>query len=251
MKRSRRYVPVLIAALILLAGCGAGGNGTTTTAPTESTPTPTPEPTLDSIDYPSGLSQAGYENDSRALTTFREALSSGPAYTVRMDVQSGSTTQTLVARTDPDAERISARTERDGSLRYELYYANGTQSIRNAERDPEQYGSTNATFEGAVVGFNGGKFFTSVSLLDLNATEVTREDGRTVIVYNVTGARSSASDVASASGTVRVTTGGQVVAFEYTVVSTQDQRIHVEWTRTKVGSTTVRSPEWLSKAGGE
>lgn len=240
MKQSQRYAPFLIAVLVLLAGCGAG-IGTTESEP---------EPTLNSTAYPSGMSQAGYENDTQALMTFREAMASGPAYTVNMDVQAETTTQTLVARTDPESEELSATIERNGTTRFELYYANGTQSLKNSQREPAKYNSANATFENAVVGFNGGQFLSSVRLLDLNATDVSREDGRTVLTYDIVGPRSSAKSVDSASGTLRVTTEGQLVDFEYTVVLPQNQKFHVTWEQTKVGSTTVEPPEWLSKARG-
>lgn len=240
MKQSQRYAPFLIAVLVLLAGCGAESGMTESK----------PEPTLNSTAYPSGLSQAGYENDTQALMTFRDAMASGPAYTVRMDVQADATTQTLVTRTDPDSEEIVANIERNGSKRFELYYANGTQSLKNSQREPAKYDSSNATFENAVVGFNGGQYLSSIRLLDLNATGVARENGRTVLTYDVLGPRPSAKSVDSASGTLRVTTEGQLVDFEYTVVLPQNRQFHVTWEQTEVGSTTVEPPEWLSKARG-
>ena len=249
MKQRRLFASVLVAALVLVAGCGGGGGGSGgTAATTTATTTATPAPTVDTVDYPDGLSAEGYENDSTAMSTFRSALASGPSYTTRMDVESEGVTQTLVARTNPGEQVSYAQTERNGSVRYELYYANGTQYLRNAEGSQAQYGNTNATFEGVITGYNGGQFLQQLSLLDLEATGVEEVDGRTIITYDVTGPRSSETGAESASGQVQVTTEGQLVSFEYIVVSAQGQELSVSWEQTNVGSTTVSEPDWLSQA---
>lgn len=253
---NRRYVaPLLLAALVVLAGCGGGGGGTgggdtatTTEAPTTEAPTTTPEPTVETVAYPDGLSAEGYANDTAAMATFRTALASGPSYTTRMNVEAGGVTQTLLARTNPSAQRSYAETQRNGSVTYELYYANGTQSLRDASGSETRYGSTNATFDGVIMGYNGGQFLQQLTLLDLEAASVERVDGRTIITYDVTGPRSSETGAESASGRVQVTTEGQLVAFEYTVVSQQGQELSVDWVQSNVGSTTVSEPDWLSNA---
>lgn len=253
MKPTRPALLVAVAVLVVLAGCGSGGGPATETEPTPaptSTPTATasPEtgPTLESIDYPAGLGPDGYENTTRALETFRDGLASGPSYAVRMDVTVGDATQTLRATTAPDRERVSAQTDRNGELSVELYYDNGTQYVRDAETD--RYGASNATFEGAVLGFNGGEFLTVVTQLTMTAESVAREDGRTVVTYRVTGAR-PAAEADAASGELRVTTEGRLVAFEYEVVSGGEQ-LDVRWERSDVGETTVSAPDWVAQLRG-
>lgn len=254
VSRTRPVVLVAVALLVLLAGCGGSGGGPATgaeptpaTTSTSTTTEPTPTgPSLGSIDYPAGLGEDGYRNTTLALETFRDGLASGPAYAVRMDVTVGDATQTLRAKTDPGRERVSAQTDRNGELSVELYYENGTQYVRDAETD--RYGASNATFEGAVLGFNGGEFLTVVTQLTMTAESVAREDGRTVVTYRMTGARPSA-EADAASGELRVTTEGRLVSFEYEVV-TGGEQLDVRWERSAVGETTVTAPDWVAQLRG-
>jgi hypothetical protein len=247
----RRYVAVIaVAAMLALAGCGAGGGGdggpaTATETPTETaTPTPTPE----TVEYPEGLSEDGFENATLFLERHRGALTSGPSYAVQMDVTVGSETQTLRASTDPETERIRSQTDRGGELDYDIYYADGTQYIRQATDSGGSYGTTNATFQSAAEGLNGGQFLTTVVLLDLEATAVSTQNGQTVISYEIQGPRSSSEGIAEADGTVQVNTDGQLVSFEYDLVSDQGEEVSVTWERTAVGETAVEEPDWLNEA---
>lgn len=247
----RRYVAVIaVAAMLALAGCGAGGGGdggpaTATETPTETaTPTPTPE----TVEYPEGLSEDGFENATLFLERHRGALTSGPSYAVQMDVTVGSETQTLRASTDPETERIRSQTDRGGELDYDIYYANGTQYIRQVGDGNDNYGTTNATFRSAAEGLNGGQFLTTVVLLNLSATDVTTEDGQTVVTYEILGPRSSSEGIAEADGTVRVSTDGRLVSFEYDLVSDDGREVSVTWERTDVGEATVDEPDWLNQA---
>ncbi|MFW5903603.1 MAG: DUF7537 family lipoprotein [Halolamina sp.] len=253
MKETRFVAIVAVAAMIVLAGCGAGGgggNGTETTTGTpagQSTATATPDPTVETVTYPEGLSGDGIENETRFRETLLEAMTTGPGYAVRMDVTAGEQTQTLRASTDPESERIRSQTDRNGELDYDIYYENGTQYIRQAGEE-DTYGTTNATFRSAVEGLNGGQFLSTVLLLDLEATDVSTTDGQTVVTYAIDGPRESSEGIAGADGTVRIDTDGRLVAFEYDLVSEQDQEVSVTWERTDVGEATVEEPDWLEQA---
>ena len=238
---------VAVAAMLVLAGCGGGTNGTgaATETPTE-TPAPTETPTVSTVSYPDGLSEDGFENATLFWENHKDAMTSGPSYAVRMDVTAGSETQTLRASTDPDSERIRSQTDRNGELDYDIYYADGTQYIRQAQED--NYGTTDATFRSAAEGLNGGQFLSTVLLLDLDATEVATTDDGTVLTYEIRGPRSSSEGIAEADGTVRITTDGQIVSFEYDLVSSDGREVSVTWERTGVGQTTVEEPEWIGQA---
>jgi hypothetical protein len=248
----RRYAAVVaVAAMLVLAGCGAGGGGDGSSGdgggPT-ATATVTPTPTPETVEYPAGLSEDGFENATLFLERHRGALTSGPSYAVRMDVTVGSETQTLRASTDPETERIRSQTERNGDLDYDIYYADGTQYVRQVNDGSGTYGTTDATFRSAAEGLNGGQFLTTVVLLNLSATGVTTENGQTVVTYEILGPRSTSEGIAEADGTVRVNAEGRLVAFEYDLVSTEGREVSVTWERTGVGETTVEEPDWLEQA---
>lgn len=251
MKRNRYVAVVAVAAMLVLAGCGGGGGGagtgtaTQTATPTE---TATPAPTVETVEYPDGMSAGGFENATLFLNDHRDAMTSGPSYAVRMEVTAGQETQTLRSSTDPDSERIRSQTDRNGDLDYEIYYADGTQYVRQVNDGNSSYGSTNATFRSAAEGLNGGQFLTTVVLLDLEASDVTVEGDQTVITYDIQGPRSSSEGIAEADGTVRMNTDGQLVSFEYDLVSTEGREVSVTWERTDVGSATVEEPGWLEQA---
>lgn len=255
MNTHGRVAVLAVAAMLLLAGCGGSGGGGETPvdgSPASGTPastaTPTPEMTLSTVTYPDGLSRDGFENATLFLSNHRDAMTSGPSYAVRMDVTAGQETQTLRASTDPESERIRSQTDRNGELDYDIYYADGTQYVRQVTDSGGRYGTTNATFRSAAEGLNGGQFLTTIVLLDLEATDVTRQNGETVIAYDILGPRSSAEGIAQASGTVQITTDGQIVAMEYDLVSSDDRAVSVTWERTAVGETTVENPDWIDQA---
>jgi hypothetical protein len=203
---------------------------------------------VSTVSYPEGLSQDGYDNATLFLENHRAVMTTGPSYSVRMDVTAGQETQTLRASTDPETERIRSQTDRNGELDYDIYYANGTQYVRQVTDSGGSYGTTNATFQSAAEGLNGGQFLTTVVLLNLEATAVSTQNGQTVISYEIQGPRSSSEGIAEADGTVQVDTDGQLVRFEYDLVSDQGEEVSVTWERTAVGETTVEEPTWLDDA---
>lgn len=249
--KTQGYIGVLVVAtMLVLAGCGGGGNatGTPTTETPTATETPTPTPTTSTVAYPDGMSRDGFENATLFLETHREAMTTGPSYAVRMDVTAGSQTQTLRTSTDPESERIRSQTDRNGELDYDIYYANGTQYVRQVGDADSAYGTTNATVRSATEGLNGGQFLTTVVLLDLEATDVTADGEQTIVTYDVLGPRSSSEGIAEADGTVRMNTDGRLISFEYDLVSSEGQEVSVTWELTDVGQTTVEEPDWLDQA---
>lgn len=249
MSTDRRFAVLAVAVMLVLAGCGGADNGTATPTATEAPPTEQSNtPSLSTVNYPAGLSADGFDNATLFLETHRDAMTAGPSYAVHMDVTAGQETQTLRANTDPDSERIRSQTERNGELDYDIYYADDTQYLRQVTDDGDSYGTTDATFESAAEGLNGGQFITTVVLLDLEATTISTEDDRTIITFDVVGPRSTAEGIAEAGGTVDISTDGRLTAFEYDLVSTDGQEVSVAWERTDVGATTVEEPEWLDQA---
>lgn len=249
--KTQRYIAVLaVAAMLALAGCGAGGSatGTPTDAGTPTAETPTPTPTTSTVTYPEGMSRDGFENATLFLEHHRDVMTTGPSYAVRMDVTAGAQTQTLRTSTDPESERIRSRTERNGELDYDIYYANGTQYIRQVGDANSSYGTTNATVRSAAEGLNGGQFLTTLVLLDLEAADVTVDGEQTIVTYDVLGPRSSSEGIAEADGTVRMNTEGRLVSFEYALVSTDGEEVSVTWELTDVGRTAVEEPDWIDQA---
>jgi hypothetical protein len=252
MNRNRWVAVVAVAAMLVLAGCGgdAGpGTGTGTAAQTETaTPTSTPAPSVETVAYPDGMAASGFENATVFLQNHRNAMTSGPSYAVRMDVTAGRETQTLRSSTDPDSERIRSQTERNDAVDYEIYYGEDTQYVRQVNDGSSTYGTTNATFRSAAEGLNGGQFITTVVLLNLEVSDVTVEDDQTIITYDIQGPRSESEGIAEADGTVQMNTDGQLVSFEYDLVSTEGREVSVTWERIDVGSATVEQPDWLEQA---
>lgn len=252
MRQTRCIAVAAVVAMLVLAGCGganSGGAGTATGTPAQTEPaTSTPAPTVETVAYPDGMGAGGFENTTEFLQNHRDAMTSGPTYAVQMDVTTGQETQTLRSNTDPGSERIRSQTNRNGSLDYDIYYANSTQYVRQVTDGDSAYGTTNATFRSAAEGLNGGQFMTAVTLLALEASDVTVEDGQTIITYDIRGPQSASDDIAEADGTVEMSTDGQLVAFEYTLVSTAGQEISVTWERVDVGEAEVESPRWLEQA---
>ncbi len=261
MRRQGAVAAVVL--VLLVSGCLGLSGGEATPTPTESpAPTPTPEATPTPTDtpateptHPEGWSESGIEDPNAALRSHYSAVLEGPSATVayesrviESEAAPGRNTSLDVAL-NPPARRMNVRIDAPTNS-LEVFYAGGTltqwdvgsQSVRN---------QTEIGYPSAVQAADARVLKSQLLLYELEQTDTVQRDGTTVFVYNVSGVFTNAASrtygiARSGSGRVAVSADGRVRDIETTVTYTNGTLAY-RYTHTRLGETTVETPEWLDQ----
>ncbi|WP_323675398.1 hypothetical protein [Halorubellus sp. PRR65] len=273
---TRRLVPVLVVALVVLAGCTAPGtqptgteataNGTTArgTAPTTSDATTTDgvneTATLESGPTPPGVAASangsGVVVNASALIGAHERVlrADGFRATQRSRVGYGderlrNTTSVVVA--GPSLTRYRSRSTVEHGNRtvaYDVWQNESTTLLRTTVDGDTNYQTVGGQFEAS--GITGGAILEGVlAELHFSVANVTTEDGRRV--FTLAGSRTApgepnASTTANGTYTARVVVDERGVVSAYRIRQDVDERdVTHEWTLDALGATPTR-PDWTA-----
>lgn len=272
--RKRIVVTLLVASLVLLAGC-SGGTSSPTPTETPGTTGDTPTATDGSTDtpagqtgtYPAGYEEAGVANATTAASTHREALTATDGFAVDYDATvttpNATTTVTYDQRVETGSREVVRRTNvtsGDVSGQVVRYYVDDTVYFRSQQPGAETtYGNQSQRY--AVSGFTGIEFV-SPALTDVSfgSSEVTTRDGTEVVVYSdatldatdgLFGEDVDRANVSDFAATLVVGTDGIVRELSYAATVERrdgDRTVEVTVAVSGIGSTTVDEPSWLSQA---
>lgn len=241
MNRSA-LLSVVLVALAVLAGCSAPSDA---------------GQTLDTVEYPDGVSKAGVTN-ATALVDSHETALTNASYTVSqtrtMSTGNDSKTAESTVSMDASSERVRSVTRQSG-LTVRTFYANGTVYVNRSVGDASEVRTQSAdrdfgAYQSQFAGARGDFLTQLLDVVTLNATGVTTRGDATLITYDVTGVEESAAqqfEGSNVSGSLTVDTDGQVrhATFEQ---ATGDRTLTVEVTYSGVGDTTVETPGWVVDA---
>lgn len=257
---------VVLAALVLFAGCGGGPGTGTQTLESTSTATRTPTATaadvsIDAVTLPSGATTSGIDADQLLAAHDRElresgrfrmvanATLSGPDQTLSFEqrlVFDGTNGRLYRVATDGDRRTITYREGKSEFVRVES--PDGEPTYRSSHRPPVSYdGKTHAGTDQ----IRGG-----LAAFDWNATGATvRGDTgfvhyEAVAVRNLSALGSYQGSVESTSGTLVVSESGVVRRLDYSLTIATDDGETTEtfsYRVSAVGNARVPRPGWLSE----
>jgi len=273
----RVALAVLLASLVVVAGCGGtGGTETETstdmTTPSETaTPSPTATPTsdtLDSVEYPDGAAADGL-TDPTAIASSQRGLLNDTSYTLVYEAEATSGPQegnTAFVRTTytPDRSVTNIATSQDGVGSNVTIFSGADATVLRSSNESTTgyaYYERNSSFVASFYRFYGlqvpGQFTGQfLQAFEYEAVDTEQRDGHTYIVYESTGVNQSFVD---RSGTTEYTEGdlrlvlrddGLVTGLEGSATATTQEgetTREVSYEVTDVGATTVERPTWLEE----
>lgn len=242
----RPLAALLVAGLLVLAGCAGSlpGSG----------------PTLDDVAYPTGVSDDGV--NATALTAAHASAVENRSVTVGLDLDqrtpAGNNSVQLEAAVGPDRDRMNV-TANASDRTVEMYLtadeeyrrttANGSASYAVRERTPEMMSLPMPSPSGGrwIAQFAGQANYTP--------DDVVVEDGTTLVVLTADETslgESSSTNVTSFDSRLYVSPDGVVhrLAFDYEAEGPNGQSVAMSATFrvSDVGDTTVSEPGWLDDA---
>lgn len=249
------YRLVVVVACVVLAGCSGGvdSNGDS------GTPVPDAEtavPDTESVSYPASFTENGTTAADAAVDAHESRLLERANYSVRWQFlvwenESIVSNNTIDGEVSPaEARALYHLEEADGNgeitgYHRDTYFADGLQ--RTYSLDSESVVSEEERNFSSFVFVYGDQVRTYLESVDLEATNVDQQGGSTVITYDVVGLSEKGTDqFDAASGTVRVTNDGQVVAVDIRTVDGDDVRTF-RYVVSDVNRTTVRKPGWVDE----
>jgi flagellin FlaB len=254
MYSSRRVaVSVVLAALVVAAGCAAGPLSDATGAD------PTSSPSLDDVSFPPGTTNETVENGSALAAATTDALSSS-GYVVELGASRSTPQQsrnsTFVVRRDAQTGELVKRSvseSGDESTRQFAYVNDsGTYQKRGTENPsydvyPDQTSDDQATGEIASASE------TLVPMGDWTDPSIVSRDGETLLEYDLAGISADAEIVRSetvtdASGTLLVDQQGVVHRATVDVNQEVDgDTVEAEYTYRvrELGDVAVEKPDWV------
>jgi hypothetical protein len=268
----RVIVPLIVAVLLMTAGC-LGGGGPGTDAATTATTSPGDVESASGADTDSAAdtgteSAPGDEwNLSEPIRALQDAGSFTATWTWRAN--DGTETGTIELRQTVDlanerSHLTSTTVDGDGEFVMEYFYADGVQYTRIISDDPDSesmYVATESEFESNTMLYDRGYAYDASDLEEWSSEGVTTYDGVSVRKYAYTGddlwiGTSAWEDeefqVTDVTFEMLVDRDGVARYQKYYVegVTEEGSTEWFEWeyTVTNVGSTTVDDPEWLDEA---
>lgn len=256
---------VLLAAVVVLAGCGAP-TGTATDGQTDASPAGTasasPTPSLSDLSFPDGVSEEGVENRSALLDAHARALADRSAtvdISFTLSVNGTGQDVDVSAKVVPGSDRGWLRVDlAEGSAEY--YTEAGTTYGKVTTESGTTYGTTEAVsavpetprfgadrrIADALAAANwtadGVVVRDGTRLVRLVATDVSLPSGVDVEGGNVT-ATSTGTMLVDESGVVR-----EIAVRTRVETATETVVYGIEVRLSAIGETTVEAPDWLEKA---
>ena len=258
----RPWFPVAIAVLLFIAGCAGftadtretpASTETTASPPTvSSTPTATPSPASEVAAYPAGWSEQGVKNTTVAFQSHYRAMLTGPSATVTYHSRVIESTEprkntTLDMAIDTGEQQLYAAIDGKTTHR-EFYFADRTLSTWSVQNQ-SLVGQSRASFIRAAQAFDSRVLKSQLLTYKLEHTTTRAYQGRTALVYNVTGVYSNAVSqsygaATSATGHIVVTESGRILKIETTVTYTNGTLAY-RYAHTDLGETSVTEADWL------
>jgi hypothetical protein len=267
---TRAHVGALLVALMMLtAGCNFAGPGTTAPSTTEPTSAePTTEPTTTSTSttttttgsgqaFPDGFSREGITGGPRQVITQQYQTLNGTSYTVDYLANIQGNSEEGSYQVNHAERRASVRQVPSGSPIIEAYTADGGETTFQRTLDPAnttyQRGSTSFAL------FHSRSRPASVVLptyrgLNWTYEGTVTENGVERLVYTVAGIDTSRqgsidpSRVSNLSGRLEVTPEGRILLLSWGATVDDGSEVTYRYELSAVGSTTIEEPGWLSEA---
>lgn len=279
--KPRTMHAVVLAAVLLLAGCGgilggppAPAEPTETESPTETetatpTPQPTTEPGIETFSYPNGTSATSL-NYSRLVRAHADALGSQSYAYTEVEVGGGDVRYRTVnnatsdletqVRTGHFARNVHQGNESWTNETYDRYYANGTRHVRvttdgnvTAERTngSDDFNRTHDVASGPSVG--NGDYRLVLSVFDWEAVETDTALDREVVRFESTDVARDAGQTTfadSSNATIEVTEDGEIVRLTFFLETADeedvDRTIRTTYRVTALGDVSPSEPSWVA-----
>jgi hypothetical protein len=273
--RKRTVVTLVVASMLLLAGCSSGGNGSPTATGTSVDGTDgvdgadgTDTPAGQSFTYPDGYETGGVANASAAESGHRTALTATGGFAVDYDAvvttPNATTTVQYDQRVETGSEEVVRRTNvTSGDLTGLVvrYYADDTVYFKSQQPGSNETTYGNQSQQYSIAGFTGIEFVRpALTDVTFGSSEVPSRDGSRVVVYSdatldaadgLFGSNVDRANVTDFSATLVVDGDGVVRELSYAATVSQsgeDRQVEVTVTVGGIDSTTVDEPAWLSQA---
>lgn len=265
---TRAHVGTLLVALLLLtAGCNFGGpSGPTTAPPSTTAPTteePTTQPTTTTTTggsgeaFPEGFSQDGIDGDPLQLISQQYGTLNGTTYTVDYLVNVQGTSEEGRYEVNHAERQAYIRQVPSARPILEAYTADGGETTFQRTVSP-----TNTTYQTGQASFalfhSRSRAATVVlpTYQELNWTYegTVTENGTERLVYSVSGidtSREGSIDpnrVSDLSGRLEVTPDGRILLLSWSATVDDSGQVVYEYELSSVEGTTVEEPDWLSEA---
>jgi hypothetical protein len=133
----------------------------------------------------------------------------------------------------------------------EFYFADGTLSTWSVQNQTLD-GQSRVSFVRAAQAFDSRVLKSQLLTYKLEHTATRTQQGRTALVYNVTGVYANAVSqpygaATSATGHIVITERGRILELETTVTYSKGTLTY-RYTQTALGETSVPEPDWLQAA---
>lgn len=278
--RKQTVATLVVASMLLLAGCSFGGTGSPTATDASGDTTDQPDgstvtddssggtPAGQSATYPDGYTESGVANATKASSSHRSALAASGGFAVDYDATvttpNATTNVQYDQRVETESREVFRRTNvssGDVTGLVVRYYADDTVYFKSRQPGSEEttYGNQSQSYS---LGSFTGVEFVRPALEDVTygSSEVTTRDGTDVVVYSdatlesadgLFGNSIEMANVSDFSATLVVDKSGVVRELRYSATidrSGADRTVEVRVGVSGIDATTVDEPAWLSQA---
>ena len=250
---------VLVALLLLTAGCN-GGSPTTTAPPSTTTPGETTTPggttTTPSEAFPAGFSDGGITGDAATVIDGHYATLNDTSYTAGYLVNRQGQSEQGSYQVDHAAGAALARQVPSGQPAIEAYTADRGETVYQATLEPG-----NTTYQQGSLSFAAfhsrsrpAIAIQSFEFVNWTYDGTTTEDGTELLVYTATEVDTSErgnidpARISELDGRMVVTREGRITEFQWSATVDEESPVVYEYSVSEIGTTTVPEPEWLSDA---
>ncbi len=249
---------VLVALLLLTAGCNGGSTATTTAPPSTTTPggTTTTTTATPGDTFPAGYSQTGVTGDAATIINGHYETLNDTSYTVDYLVSRQGQGEQGTYRVDHAGGAAYARQLPSGQPAIEAYTADRGETVYQVTLEPG-----NASYQQGSLSFAAfhsrsrpSIAIQSYQFVNWTYEGTTTENGTELLVYTASGVDTSQKGnidparVSDLSGRMEVTREGRIVDFRWSATVDDESSVVYEYSLSDVGSTTVSEPGWLSEA---
>lgn len=250
---------VLVALLLLTAGCNGGSTNTTappsTTSPAGTT-TPGGTTTTPGDAFPEGYSQNGITGDAATLIDGHYATLNDTSYTVDYLVDRQGQGEQGTYQVDHAAGEAYARQVPSGRPAIEAYTGDRGGTVYQAVLEPGNVSYQQGSLSFAAFHSRSRPAIAIQSFEFVNWTYdgTTTENGTELLVYTVSGIDTSErgnidpARVSNLSGRMAVTREGRIVDLRWSATVDDGSSVVYEYSLSDIGGTTVSEPGWLSEA---
>lgn len=238
---------VLVALVVLIAGCGSAPAPTGDDGGGANTPT---------LEYPAGTNESGIVDQETVVST-HDSILSNQSYAITAIQRVGDAEQRVTIRSNPDEMRATATAAGAGQLSgTELYITESQVYIKRGTGEDVQYAVQQPTVNfstqhrrqmgvGYVVGVLDAGQFEPVGQTTINGTPVWEFQ-----LAEYSGSQALPANVTNSSATVMIDGDGVIRAADVSVTASGSQgtNIDIKYRVDQIGGVSVSEPSWLSEA---